>query len=172
MATIHFSSGKTKEIDSGKLDKFIIDLKGRGIKMMINRSETETLIVPLNSNTMEFIESPVLPVEEEAVEAGGIIRVDNVKETSLEDLRAELAEAKADVDSKKDIEEKEKEKMDEMMAKSNCKHPAEIMQIYRHDTKKGSRFFPVCGFCGKRERYVKAESLTEEVKGAAPIWED
>jgi hypothetical protein len=167
MATIHFSSGKTRDIDSGKLDKFVIDLKGRGIKMMVNRGEECTLIVPLNSNTMEFIEEFHEPVIiDETIEES------DEPAPTLDELAEAIIEAKADVDSKKDKEELEKEKLDEMMAKSSCLHPAEGMITYRHDTKKGSRFFPVCSFCGKRERYVKADTLSDEEKGAAKIWED
>lgn len=163
MATIHFSSGKTREIDADRLDKFIMDLKGRGIKLMVDRKPDCILIVPLNSNTMEFIEEIPEVKPEPVVEE---------TEVTLEDLKEELEEAKEEIDSKKDIEEKRKEQMDEMMRKSSCTHPEDQMVIFRHDTKKGSRFFPVCSFCGKRERYVKAESLSDEVKNAAEIWED
>jgi len=47
--------------------------------------------------------------------------------------------------------------MADMTAKSNCKHEPEKMELYIQHTAKGIRYFPVCSFCGRRERYV-AES--------------
>ena len=166
MATIHFSSGKVREIGIQEFMDLPPKLQQRGIRTMVDRTPERTLLIPLNSNTMEFIEEIHEVIEVEEVEEAP------VTEVTLEDLKEELEVAKEEVDSKKDIEEKRKEQMDDMMAKSNCQHEDSKMVIYRHDTKKGSRFFPVCSFCGKRERYVKAESLSDEVKAAAAIWED
>ena len=75
-----------------------------------------------------------------------------------------------EVTEKEDPEEKNKRIMDEMMAKSNCTHTNTA--IYRQDTAKGSRYFPVCTFCGKRERYVKADSLTDDQKANSTLWVD
>jgi hypothetical protein len=69
-------------------------------------------------------------------------------------------------------EQKAQKQMDDMIAKSNCKHEPEKMEMYQQQTSKGVRFFPVCSFCGKRERYVKADSLTEEQKLTAKVWAD
>jgi hypothetical protein len=33
------------------------------------------------------------------------------------------------------------------------------------------RYFPVCVKCGMRERYVKAESLTDDEKLNAKVWD-
>lgn len=166
-ATIHFSSGKTREIGSEEFSKLPIKLNARGIKTMLDRTEGRTLMIPLNSNTIEFIEE-IIEIPEVTEEP--VVEVDEVDELTA--IKAELAKATEEVESKKDKEEIEKEKMDDMMAKSSCTHPEDGMVIYRHDTKKGSRYFPVCSFCGKRERYVKAESLPEEAKATAKIWED
>lgn len=166
--TIHFVSGKTREIDTNKLDKFIIDLKGRGMSLMINRDEEHTLIIPLNSNTMEFIEDIHEPVEE----SESPIDESDEELPSLEDMKKDLEDAVKDMEKKKDPEEKQEDAMKELLAKSNCKHPENLMKIYKQVTSKGSRYFPICTFCGKRERYVKADSLSDEVKEAAPIWED
>jgi hypothetical protein len=49
----------------------------------------------------------------------------------------------------------------EMMAKSNCKHEPEKLELYIQHTAKGIRYFPVCSFCGKRERYVSESKIVE-----------
>jgi hypothetical protein len=172
--TIHFSSGKEQDISTGKLDKFIMDLKGRGIKLMIDRTEYRTLIIPLNSSTMEFIEhiveEPVFKTESEGTPIGAKEYVDNSEELRI--LKEELEESMKQVEDKKDVEEKQEDAMKELMEKSNCTHPESKRVFYRQDTAKGSRYFPVCSFCGKRERYVKADSLEDKVKETALLWED
>jgi hypothetical protein len=56
--------------------------------------------------------------------------------------------------------------MAEMTAKSNCKHEPEKMELYIQHTAKGIRYFPVCSFCGKRDRYVsESKIIAGEYKG-------
>jgi hypothetical protein len=164
--TIHFSSGKEQSISAGKLDKFIMELKGRGIKLMIDRTPERTLIIPLNSSTLEFIED----WNDEVEESDEVVPC--TPEEELMSIKADLEDSIKEVEDKKDTEEKQKDKMKELMDKSNCTHPESSRVYYRQDTSKGSRYFPVCGFCGKRERYVKADSLSDEVKESASLWED
>jgi hypothetical protein len=167
--TIHFSSGKEQSISAGKLDKFIMDLKGRGIKLMIDRNDDRTLIIPLNSSTLEFIVDVYDFKEMEQTESDA---PPPEEEDELKQMKEELDAATKEVEDKKDVEEKRDDAMKDIMDKSNCTHPKDKLVYYRQDTSKGSRYFPVCSFCGKRERYVKAESLSDEVKAAAPLWED
>jgi len=164
--TIHFSSGKTQEVSTGRLDKFIMELKSRGIKLMLDRNEERVLLIPLNSNTIEFVIDTIEAPKEKPEPVAPVM-------TETQELKAILQDAekaKAEVESKKDIEEKRDDAMAELMAKSACTH--ENTRIFRHDTTKGSRYFPVCTFCGKRERYVKADSLSEETRENATLWED
>ena len=49
----------------------------------------------------------------------------------------------------------------EMIEKSNCKHEPEKLELFIQHTAKGIRYFPVCGFCGKRERYVSESKIVE-----------
>ena len=167
MATIHFSSGKTREIDSGKLDKFIMDLKGRGIKLMVQRSPDCTLIVPLNSNTMEFIEKKIEEVKPIEVLDGPEL------EEELETMKAELVDSMEEMEKKKDPEEKQKDQLKEIFDKSNCTHVVADQVIYKQETaNKGTRYFPVCSKCGLKQRYVKAASLSEEEIENAMVWAD
>lgn len=167
--TIHFSSGKTQEVSTGRLDKFIMELKARGIKLMLDKNEKRNLLIPLNSNTIEFVIDTIeAPVEEPTPVAPIVTEAQEVQQ--LQEILTEAKKAKAEVESKKDVEEKRDDAMAELMAKSACTH--ENTRIFRHDTTKGSRYFPVCTFCGKRERYVKADSLSEETRENATLWED
>lgn len=164
---IHFISGKTQEIETGRFDKFVVELKQRGIRLMVDANDERRVIIPLNSNTIEFVEEridkPEVVEEPEVTE-----EIDEVAE--LEKIKAEAEAAQAEVESKKDIEEQREDAMKELMAKSNCAHVETT--LFRHDTAKGSRYFPVCSFCGKRERYVKADSLTDEERENAQLWKD
>ena len=77
----------------------------------------------------------------------------------------------------KSIEERKEELLAEMKEKSECKH--EDTEIYfqevktgtKNDQKMARRYFPVCNFCGLRERYVKAASLSDEEKANAKQWD-
>lgn len=168
-ATIHFSSGKTREIGIKEFNALPVKLNARGIRTMVDRDDERTLMIPLNSSTIEFIEQITEQVKEPEVVVEELV---TDKTDELKTMKEELEASMKEVEAKKDVEEKEEDQMKLMMQKSNCTHPEETMVIYRHDTAKGSRYFPVCSFCGKRERYVKADSLSDEVKEAAKIWED
>lgn len=166
--TIHFGSGKEQDIETGRFDRFITELKSRGIRLMLDTNEERRLLIPLNSHTIEYVieeRDEIVEVPDEDAKEDGL-----TVEEELEAIKAEAIAAKKEVDSKKDIEEKREDAMNEIMAKSNCQHVE--VEIFRHDTTKGSRYFPVCTFCGKRERYVKADSLTDEQKENAELWKD
>lgn len=166
MATIHFTSGKTQEIDTDRFEKFIPELKSRGIRLMLDTNDERSLLIPLNSNTIEFIEKKFEKVEKpEPVEEKPVSDIE-----ALENMKKEIEESKKEVESKKDLEERQKEAMDELMAKSNCTHTNQSIRVQQ--TSNGPRYFPACDFCGKRERFVKADSLTDEQKENAILWED
>ena len=52
-----------------------------------------------------------------------------------------------------------------MLAKSNCKHNSQ--SLFVQHTAKGVRYFPVCDFCGKRDRYVSEKKVLD---GEYPEW--
>ena len=133
---IHFVSGKTLDITEKEFQAISPKLGMKGIKC--HKSEAGHLI-PMNSTTMEFIEHVIdeLPA---AVEVDGEI---------LEVVKEEPKEEPKDPD----------EIMNDMIAKSNCKH--ESQSLYLQKTAKGDRYFPVCDFCGKRERYVSEKKVLD-----------
>jgi hypothetical protein len=84
------------------------------------------------------------------------------KEMSPEEL-AIIAEVEGSLpkEEPKTEEPEEKDPLAEMIEKSNCKHEPEKLVLYTQHTAKGVRYFPVCSFCGKRERYVSEKKIVE-----------
>jgi len=56
----------------------------------------------------------------------------------------------------------------EFIAKAECEH--DDVTLHSHITKKGTRYFPVCDFCGHRGRYIASGNLTKEEKKEATVW--
>ena len=127
---IHFVSGKTLEITEIEREKLAPKLGMKGVRTFTSASGH---IIPLNSNTMEFIE--LIPEEET-----------ETKKVSRPAVRQEPTE-------------ESKDPMEDMLAKSNCTHVNQSLYIQR--TAKGIRYFPVCDFCGKRERYVSEKKIVD-----------
>jgi len=139
---IHFTSGKTLEINEMEYRNISPVLNAKGIK---TKRLATGHVIPMNSMTMEFIEH----VPEEL--PGDIVREEHDFIPSIKKAADKLVEEQqAEVRTPDDV-------MAEMTAKSNCKHEPEKMELYIQHTAKGIRYFPVCSFCGRRERYV-AES--------------
>jgi hypothetical protein len=157
---IHFVSGKTLDISEQEFDNMSPKLNGKGIKCQKTNAGH---LIPLNSTTMEFIEH----IEEK--------EEPNMFDSTIESLKKEgKFEDKPEVEPKKT----EEEIMDLMIAKSNCEHPTQ--SLYVQHTAKGVRYFPVCDFCGKRDRYVSEKKIVdgeydnwsvEDVETAKP-WEE
>ena len=139
--TIHFSSGKTLQITEIEFNNMPIKLNGKGIKTQKTASGH---LIPLNSMTMEYIEHVPEDAEEEPI-------VPEVKLAPV--IKEETAE--------KPKRKTDEEQLAEMTAKSDCKHEPEKLELYIQHTAKGIRYFPLCSFCGKRERYVSESKIVE-----------
>jgi len=137
---IHFTSGKTLEINEMEYRNISPVLNAKGIK---TKRLATGHVIPMNSMTMEFIEHvpEELPGDIVREEHDFIPDIKKAIENQMEEPKVKTAE---------DV-------MADMTAKSNCKHEPEKMELYIQHTAKGIRYFPVCSFCGRRERYV-AES--------------
>lgn len=163
---IHFGSGKVQELQLNtefEINKFVERLKGQGLRLMRDQNEERTLIIPLNSNTMEFIEIPIL--QPKVVKP--VVKTDD---EVLTEMAEEMEEESTKLDNMKDLEEKREEALKEIEAKSACTH--KNTTLYMQETKSGPRYFPVCAGCGFRMRYVKTASLSEEELTNAITWED
>lgn len=164
MPRIHFLSGKVMDITMHEYTKIMPKMKNGGIRFYDTRRGD---LIPLNSTTIEMITKGDMPAPlEEAVEVVEYVMPDS-QETMKYAAKAEVVEEKKESD-----EEKAQRQMNDIIAKSNCAHPKEKSEMYKKDTAKGTRYFPVCTFCGKRERYVKADSLSAEEKLNATVWSD
>jgi hypothetical protein len=108
---------------------------------------------------------------------------ESMEEQEIADILAEAKEIESTMASeeerdnpapeekKQSIAEREQEALALMKELSECKH--EEHEIYYQDSSTGRgrkpirRYFPVCAKCGLREKYVKSDSLPDEVKEAA-----
>jgi len=141
-AVIHFTGGKRLEISEEEFLKIAPKLQGSGVRMY--RQKDTGSLIPLNSNTIELIEhfEETIVMEEPAP-----------KEFEETIVNKTVVEAKEE----ESPEEKQKRLEAELFAKSNCKHTD--MELYFSNSSKGKRYFPVCTFCGKRERYISLEKV-------------
>jgi hypothetical protein len=143
---IHFVSGKTLDISDIEFRNISPKLGAKGIRCQVSQ---QGHVIPLNSTTIEYIE--LIPEEEELTE----------------ETKEEKVIEKKEEDNGLTPEEKQKKAYDELMAKSNCEHKDQTLYIQR--TAKGVRYFPVCDFCGKRERYVSEKKVRD---GEYEEWKD
>lgn len=147
------------------------------MKMYKNPEGHFIVLTPSNLQMIKFYgEEPEVEETEEkpqAVKKSEIIpEQKELKESKPKDKISPEERAKiiAEVEGKnfvKDVhptigeEELEKDPLAEMIEKSNCKHEVEKLELYRQHTAKGIRYFPVCSFCGKRERYVSESKIVK-----------
>ena len=155
---IHFGSGKELKITEEQFQKIGPKLRDGGVRVWALK---ESHIIPLNSHTMEYIErvpepkvvwteeTHDIPAPKGAIATGTIM-------------------PKLDVQVEKPKAKTNEERMAELTEKSNCKHESEKMEMYIQHTAKGYRYFPVCGFCGKRERYVSEKKILDGAYAGTP----
>lgn len=136
---IHFVSGKTLDISEVEFRNISPKLGAKGIRCQVSNAGH---IIPLNSTTMEYIEH---------------IAEEEPEETVVEES-VSIAEPKEEHRNPDEV-------MADMIAKSNCDHANQT--IYVQHTAKGVRYFPVCDFCGKRDRYVSEKKVLD---GEYPEW--
>jgi hypothetical protein len=157
--TIHFTSGKTLDITEREFNNIAPKLKNGGIRLVMTSKGD---FIPLNSNTMEYIEHtkeepngiPEQPVRQDGEEI-------NAGRPNDEEKPAQIEETPKEEVQEKSIQERKEDALAELMEKSNCKHEPEKMVLHVQHTAKGVRYFPVCGFCGKRERYVSEKKIID-----------
>jgi len=177
MVTIYFTSGKelSFEYDWNKLAP---KLQLGGLRMF---TPNRGILIPLNSSTIERIE---IQEDEEDVREKETDRVgedthadespvgqSETTGTDREDQPVELVDEKP-----KSAQQKAEEALAYMKEMSECPHEKHLMyyseSLVGKARKPVRRFFPVCAKCGVREKFVKAESLPEEVKETATLWTD
>lgn len=110
-----------------------------------------------------------LIIQPEAANASAEQLVEDA-EKIVEDPVEVIAEtADEELDEEK-LAKTEKGVMAEIVAKSACTHKE--VSLYFQKTKKGTRYFPVCDFCGHRGRYVASDAITETEIAEAIEWKE
>lgn len=160
-AIIHFTSGKRLEISEREFRQIAPKLQAGGVRLY-RQGQTGNLI-PLNSNTMELIEHIEEKHDEKVVE--------KLKEQSKENKTENTKLEKETEEPKEESAEERRKRLEaEVFAKSNCKH--ENQELYYTQTTRGKKYFPVCTFCGKRDRFISIEKIKNEDYIGTPndIW--
>lgn len=154
MPKIHFNNGnevKISEFEYRKLNKRII---AAGIKVF--KMDDGTILFLVNQ-PIAYIDATDLDEKK---------RKDPSKIPPPPKPTAEAIKENSPVEATE--EKTEKTEYDKFLERANCTHPEEYRKIFFTVAKDGGqRFFPVCTFCGKRERYVKKDSLSDETRANA-----
>ena len=127
---IHFSSGKTLEITEREFQMLPPKLGGRGIKVVQTSGGN---YIPLNSNTMEYVEH----VPEDIIIEEPPIAVDKAFKEAEKVLGNNIEKK----EKPKSLQERKDEAMEELIAKSDCKHESDKSDLYIQHTAKGVRYF-------------------------------
>ena len=186
MNTVYFSDKTTREISDQEMLNLVKRLTHMGLKVHRTRylKDAEEIWILSPSN----ISRVVMGRDDDEDEN------DDDSSTSVESVVIpEVSEGTEDREGDTTpVEEEEPETQQqrndrllaEMKEKSDCAgngHEGKEQVIHFQDVmirKKGAktslpsrRYFPVCSFCGLRQKYVKADSLTDEQKENAKLYE-
>jgi len=142
MSKLVFNTGKEVEFPYHDWDKTILNLKTGGLRMTLIGG----VVVPLNSQNIQFLEKGEPPAKEEVIDVEFTV-VEEVEEEEEKELTPQ---------------EKQDKLLEEMKAKSDCKHPPEKQELHFQDTKTGRKYFNVCSFCGIRSRFIAMKDLQEQ----------
>lgn len=153
-----FINGSEVEIAPEDVEFFMRKFRDSGIRYFFSKRDNKT--IPFTSPSIAYIdhgdERP-RTVGEMEKEKAEIVRLREEREMAKRD---KLARSEEEI-RKAALEKAEKE----FMAKANCTHKAEdgttLRSMYYTDTVNGRKFFPVCDFCGHRERYIGLKKIEE-----------
>jgi hypothetical protein len=163
MPRIYFTSGKTMDIDDDEFRKMPPKLQYGGVRLWRLKNGS---FIPLNSNTIELVEKETPEDMERAaalkkVQALADQMTEAMADTEETPVPADVPEEfeKKEIVQEETIQQRRDRQMQEMLDKSNCTHVDKV--LYKQDTKQGTKHFPVCTFCGKRERFVSVKKIKE-----------
>jgi hypothetical protein len=198
MNTIYFSDkGDSIELTDQELVNLMKRITHMGLKIFRTRySEPEVIIMlsPCSISRIVLGEDDDIGEGEEddgQDEISADVRRKIVEQETVlrDDKTAESGEGDAvaveEVEEKPETAQERNDRLiAEMKLKSDCSNSKDHMgheqliyyqdvQMRKKNAKKGlpsRRYFPVCSFCGLRQKYVKADSLTDEQKENAKLW--
>ena len=154
MGMVYFTNGRELEMSRKDTDNLANALKEGGVRTFHSRDlDPKQIIVitncPVSHIVMDYKQLPPVVIEPE-----------------------EKAPTKqADSGPAESAQERNERALAEMMARSSCNHEDKLT-YHRIEGKRGTRYFPVCTFCGWKGKFVAAESLTDEVKSAALLMQE
>ena len=101
-----------------------------------------------------------------------VVYLEKVGEDPIVEVEPEVEEEKAPSEEESnDLEKRRKEALEEMIRRSNCKHPDEKKVLFKTETKQGTRYFTLCENCGgNRSRFIAADKLEDDDKDNAKEW--
>lgn len=155
MGFIHFVDGRTLELSPRDTSNFMTRLREGGVRMVMTRDTDPqvALIIshcPVAQVTLDTAFKPQLPVI----------------------VEEKLPEKTPDASTEKSGYEKEQEILQQIIAKGKCVHEPEKLMYMKLEGKKGTRYYPVCSFCGWRGKFVKEETITAEQRAAAQVLQE
>lgn len=152
-AKVHFRSGKVVELSSTEWIAFWNRLRNAGVRFFDSREQN--LIIPFNNATIEYME----PDMETPRTVG-----------EMEATKEETEKPNEPTEDKDRMEERNKMEK-EFMDRANCRHKNDDgstrRKLFYAETVNGRKYFPVCTFCGHRERYVGVQKIED---GNDPNW--
>lgn len=134
---IHYASGHVVELRPGEGARFWNRGRNAGFRYY---QTLDNIVIPFNHPTITYIELE------------GVDRPTQPQPKPTEQVVANVPEIK-------EAEQTQRQTAEEIfMAKANCTHKDHNGQTLRKlkytDTVNGRKYFPVCEFCGHRERYI------------------
>ena len=148
--------GNEVPISQHLYDNLIPQLRMKAGLKMWKSPESGDYIVLSNSNLLMV---KYVPEEQEPVKE---------PEPVVEEKAKPVEEVKEEPKEEESQQEREDQLMATLVERSNCKHEPEKLELYSQATAKGVRYFPVCSFCGKRERYVSEKKITDGSYAGTP----
>ena len=146
---IFYSSGNMVELRDGESERFW----GRAAKAGFRYYRSlDDIVIPFNHPTITHIILDLKPIEKPVKDPVEQIKASQPK---IEDVQKKNAD-----DAKANFE-----------AKAACRHKdsngVSLRRMKYTETVNGRKYFPVCSFCGHRERYVGVPKIEA---GENPLW--
>jgi hypothetical protein len=155
MGIVYFTDGTVTELSRRDTDNFVLRMREGGVRMVHTRDTDpqQVLVIsscPVSHVILDYKHTPQLPNPV----------VDNAPVKQEDSGPAESGQERAE------------RALVEMKARSDCQHEADKLIYYKIEGSKGTRYFPICSFCGWRGKFVAADTLSEEIKEAALIYQE
>jgi hypothetical protein len=155
MGTVYFTDGTVTELSRRDTDNFVVRMREGGVRMVHTRDTDpmQVLVIsacPVSRVILDYKHTPQPPNPV----------VDNAPVKQEDSAPVESGQEKAE------------RALAELKARSDCQHEPSKILYYKKESSKGTHYFPMCSFCGWRGKFVAADSLLDEVKEAALVYQE